>query len=126
MYVNTSYGQEGDIAKLSSRPLATDNSSHCLSLHYYGEDAVSQSMSVVLYLDSGGQQERYINNIDTQGRWFVDHIAIDSGLTQFHVIVAKGHRDFGVIAVDEITPLPATQCIGKYVLLEEDTTDVNR
>ena len=112
MFVNTSYGEEGDTSTISSSNFSTDGNSRCVSLHYYGAGVTSKFLSVLLDYEDGSQVERYLNYIDTGGRWFTEHVLFGPGLKQFHIVKTRGDADGGIVAIDDIEILQDSKCIG--------------
>ena len=113
MFVNTSYGQEGDTTTISASNFSTDGNAGCVSLNVFGTDINSGRLSVILDYNDGSKEERYLKFIDTNGRWFTEHVLFGSSLRQFHMVTTRGDDNGGLIAIDDIMILEDTKCIGK-------------
>ena len=120
MFVNTSYGQEGDTTTISSSNFSNDGNAGCVSLNVFGTDINFGRLSVILDYNDGRTEERYLKTVDTYGRWFTEHVLFGSSLRQFHVVATRGDDTGGLIAIDDILILDDTKCIGKclWMLLQ--------
>ena len=113
MYVDLSFGEEGDSTTISSTNLLISDNPACVSVNVLGVDVNSGSLSITFDYDDGSEEEIYLNYIDTQGRWLTEHVRFDPGLRHFHVMATRGNQNGGFIAIDDIMILDDIKCIGK-------------
>ena len=113
MYVDLSFGEEGDSTTISSTNLLITDNPACVSVNVLGMDVNSGRLSIIFEYADGSEEERYLNYIDTQGRWFTEHVRFNPGLKQFHIMAARGNQNGGIIAIDDIMILDDNKCIGK-------------
>lgn len=114
IYVNASFGQEGDTASLSFPNVTLASTYKCLALKYYQAGSSAGSLSAALYYQDGSQEMIYINADDTNSKWFLQHIPFDTGLLKFQILATRGDTDAGLIAVDEIDILAEEDCVGMF------------